>query len=340
MEELFLPIQNYDNYLVSNYGNIKNKKTNKIKNHCKKSNGYLYISLYKNGISKLFLIHRLVFLAFYNNILNDDVIDHIDGNKTNNNIHNLRSSTFSDNTKNAYKNNEKMKLILTKVYKYDKNQNLLQIYNSINDCKRDNHFTQSKITQLNHTKQLYNNCYYVIEKKEREDRNDTHYNDEEFKLIDDFFGINYSTYSISNYGRIMINKTKTIMKNKQNCDDYNRIILYDNNKRPKTYFIHRIVAYFFVSKYNTDMVINHLDENKLNNYYKNLEITTNKENIRYSLGKQIIQYDLQMNKIRDFSCIKDASDSLNITQSGNIVKCCKNKIKTAYGYIWRYATSL
>ena len=337
MEEVYKPINQYDIYLISNHGNVKNVKTQKIRKLQKRATGYLYVTLCKNGILKCALVHSLVFNTFNENISEYNVIDHIDGNKLNNNIQNLRGTTFSKNTENAFINNEKMKNKLIKVSKYDENMNLIKIYNSINDCARDNNFLNgSKITRLSYSKKIYNNCFYSIQFKEKEPINTIRYDDEEFKIIDNFFGYKYSNYSISNYGRILINKTQQIMSNTQKDDNYNSIKLFDDDKKVKKYYVHRIVAYFFISKYDANMVINHLDENKLNNYYKNLEITTSKNNVRYSLSKPIIKYDLDMNKIKEYSCIKDAADELNISMSGNIIKCCKNKLKTAYGFIWRY----
>ena len=48
-EELFKRIDGFDNYFVSNFGNIKNSKTNKILKQKTEKNGYKRICLYKNG---------------------------------------------------------------------------------------------------------------------------------------------------------------------------------------------------------------------------------------------------------------------------------------------------
>ena len=50
-------------------------------------------------------------------------------------------------------------------------------------------------------------------------------------------------------------------------------------------------------------------------------------------GKEIIQYDLNMNKIKEWGSITDASETLGIT---TIDKCLNFKRKTAGGFIWRY----
>ncbi len=57
-----------------------------------------------------------------------------------------------------------------------------------------------------------------------------------------------------------------------------------------------------------------------------------KENPR---SKAVIQYDKSMNKIAEYDCIKEITRKHGY-DNGFIIKCCKGKYKTAYGYIWRY----
>jgi hypothetical protein len=59
-----------------------------------------------------------------------------------------------------------------------------------------------------------------------------------------------------------------------------------------------------------------LDENKQNNYYKNLDITTIRGNVRYSNTKPIYKYDLEMNLVKKYDCIRGASDELNLKIMG------------------------
>lgn len=70
----------------------------------KSVNNIGYIQLGING--KVTLLHRLVAEAYLENPQNLRDVDHIDGDKTNNNIENLRWCSHSDNMKLAWKNGQ------------------------------------------------------------------------------------------------------------------------------------------------------------------------------------------------------------------------------------------
>lgn len=67
-------------------------------------------------------------------------------------------------------------------------------------------------------------------------------------------------------------------KNKYNSTGYYKCTLSVNNKK---YYkmVHKLVAEYFVDGYFEGAIVNHKDGNSLNNYYKNLEWTTQKYNI-------------------------------------------------------------
>lgn len=104
--EVYRQVEDYDNYEISNIGNIRNSITGKIlKQKCRK--GYKAIDLWKQNTMKTFGVHRLVAIAFLDNPNNKPVVDHIDGDKLNNNVENLRWATLSENKMNSniYSNN-------------------------------------------------------------------------------------------------------------------------------------------------------------------------------------------------------------------------------------------
>lgn len=92
----------YKNYLVSSCGRVRHKKNNNLLKPSLAC-GYYKVRLSNNGLAEDYLIHKLVWELFSNCDIPDynTVIDHIDGNKLNNNINNLRKITLSENVKAA-----------------------------------------------------------------------------------------------------------------------------------------------------------------------------------------------------------------------------------------------
>jgi len=105
MEEYKI-IKGYENYSVSNFGNVKNNKTDRILSQKINNHGYKGLILCKEGIRKYFSVHRLVALMFIDNPDNKPLVDHIDCNKQNNNISNLRWATNQENGRNTNLSNK------------------------------------------------------------------------------------------------------------------------------------------------------------------------------------------------------------------------------------------
>lgn len=93
------------NYSISNLGRVRNDITLLLLKPSLTC-GYLKVRLSKNGRVKDFMIHKLVYCIFNNtdNIPNGYVIDHINANKEDNSLDNLRLITLSENVKSAYYN--------------------------------------------------------------------------------------------------------------------------------------------------------------------------------------------------------------------------------------------
>jgi len=122
---MWKPINELDGrYEISDCGEIRNSKTSKIL--CKKldRDGYFQIGLRKLGDRHKiwFSIHRLVALYFLEPPDNqNNQVDHIDNNKTNNKVENLRWVTKKDNILNrslhAWKSNNTTKELYITKYK-------------------------------------------------------------------------------------------------------------------------------------------------------------------------------------------------------------------------------
>ncbi len=97
INEEWRSVSGFANYQVSNIGRIRNVKTERILKITVNSNGYWRVSLYKGGETADFLVHRLVALEFIENPEGKSYIDHIDRNRLNSCINNLRWVTRSQN---------------------------------------------------------------------------------------------------------------------------------------------------------------------------------------------------------------------------------------------------
>lgn len=90
-------IEGFDNYSVSDTGEVRNDATGRIKNKTlNKRNGYYYVDLWKDNKGTKRPVHRLVADAFLENKDGKLTVDHIDGVRTNNAVDNLRWATFSE----------------------------------------------------------------------------------------------------------------------------------------------------------------------------------------------------------------------------------------------------
>ena len=102
MEEEFKIIPNFENYSVSNFGNVRNNKTGRVLKPYDSGRGYLFVDL-NNGKRKTIQVHRLVALSFLENPENYKEVDHIDQVKTNNRFDNLRWCSRNQNNRNVKK---------------------------------------------------------------------------------------------------------------------------------------------------------------------------------------------------------------------------------------------
>ena len=175
-------------------------------------------------------------------------------------------------------------------------------------------------------------------------------------------------YEVSNYGNVrsvtkiitslyrcsFLRKSK-LLKPATNHKGYLEIALSIKGKL-KTHTIHSLVAKAFIPNPENKPTVNHKDGIKENNYVDNLEWATKSE-------QSIHAYEHNLNRIKCYSKGKFGSknsfskkvsqytkDNVFITNHGSIIEAaeitntnktsiclvCRNKQKTAGGYIWKY----
>ena len=141
-------------------------------------------------------------------------------------------------------------------------------------------------------------------------------------------------YQISNYGRVKGLVTNKILKPNDNGNGYLYVMLTKNNK-PYMKKVARLVAQHFLRNPKKLKEVNHIDKNKHNNIVSNLEWISRKDNVRYSMAKKVIQYDLYGNKLKIWNSINEAAKALNISAT-HISEVCRNLRKTANKFYWQY----
>ena len=166
-------------------------------------------------------------------------------------------------------------------------------------------------------------------------------------------------YQVSNFGNVLSLNYKNHGYSRQlvpKCNNSGRlwVELFKEGKR-KPMLIHRLVAMAFIPNPNKFEQINHKDENAKNNRVENLEWCTQKYNIQYYLdrhpGKPKVNYSsnykkrmsLKVNQYtREGKLIKTWENSRQVAvekgwSDWSVSECCRNKRKSAYGFIWQYA---
>jgi hypothetical protein len=143
-------IEGYNgDYLISDNGEVISVKNSfhKILRKRINSRGYYYVNLCKNGKYKSVSIHRIVGKYFIDNPNNYNVLNHIDGNKLNNDYSNLEWCTASYNLKEA------IRIGLLNIKKGSES-NLYSgkintdIANKIREIRKNGNFSYSKIAKM------------------------------------------------------------------------------------------------------------------------------------------------------------------------------------------------
>lgn len=90
-------IRGFDNYSVNERGDVRNDTTGKLKTpFVNKANGYKTFDLWSDNKPTKATAHRLVAEAFIPNPDGKPTVDHIDGDRQNNDVSNLRWATYSE----------------------------------------------------------------------------------------------------------------------------------------------------------------------------------------------------------------------------------------------------
>lgn len=175
-------------------------------------------------------------------------------------------------------------------------------------------------------------------------------------------------YQVSNLGRVRSHDSLMVHRSGKKYIRKGKILKYKDNhgylrvglggkNNQKWYFVHRLVYEAFIGHIPEGMQVNHIDENKKNNFIwvnpdgsvdiekSNLNLMTPKENTNYGTGPQrsirkrkvpVTQILSDGTEFFSYFSAADAEAELGIWNS-NIIKCCNGRRKAAGGYMWKYA---
>lgn len=152
----FVDLSRSDKYLVSKDGIILNKNTRRILKG-KERNGYIRVTI--DGIP--YSAHRLIWESFNGKITKNYVIDHIDGNRKNNRLANLRMVKQSENVENAYFNGHNAQ---KEVYQYSLDGEFIKKYNKLIDAATEFNCSVPAITSAVKRKGTCSGYFWSFEK--------------------------------------------------------------------------------------------------------------------------------------------------------------------------------
>lgn len=152
---------------------------------------------------------------------------------------------------------------------------------------------------------------------------------------------------IKNYRKSGLPKLKSQIVDK---DGYCIVCLTKNGKQ-RSCRVNRLIAKTFISSFSPDLQVNHKDENKRNNSVDNLECITPLANMNYGTrtarmqkakidkgGKHILQFDKNNHFIKEWNSSMQIQRECNYDRS-SILRCCRKRQETSYGYKWEYKTT-
>ena len=132
-------------YSVSTEGEVRKDTTNYILSKSSQQD-YKFVGLIINGKQKRMRVHRMVALAFIDNPDNKPYVNHINGNRSDNNVENLEWVTPSENTQHAVDTGLFKSGRARAVVQYNLNGEQMATFESASEAARQTGGSQSKIT--------------------------------------------------------------------------------------------------------------------------------------------------------------------------------------------------
>lgn len=329
---LMKPI-NLSNYQISTLGRIFNIQTERFVSGTIRRDGYVDISLIDDThINKKHKLHRLVAQIFLPNPENKLTVDHIDRDRTNNKLSNLRWASHSEQRINQRK---PTKTISREIYQLDQEGNIIKRWSNAAEISKEFNIPRRNVydwcnkNSRNTTEYLWK---YVqeVDIPENEEWRDVPRSDFIKKV------------QASSLGRIKV-EGRILMGSIQNYGY--RGSYFDTVEFKKVFLLfHRLIALTFLGY--SILPVNHKNGDKLDNSVINLEYVTTRENNIHAIklglrskkkGYITYQLDLDGNILKEFSSITQASKEIGCSPTvlSNLFRKNNPEYPIYMGYRWR-----
>jgi len=323
--EIWKEIENNIQYEISNNGRVRNKLTKSLlKQRC--YDGYMSCSI---GIVKRCLIHLLVANAFIPKIDNKNSVDHIDKNRLNNKVDNLRWATSKEQCENR---NWSKGNFYRKIQQFDKETlTLIQTFKNVDDAV--NYIYLNNLCDISTKKSSIKSILFTTLQCKKDtlygyiwkyETNEEVCENEVWKSVKEVYP-DANDYKVSNLGRVK--NPNDIFINGTKSGDYTSIYIGIKGRKK----IHILVAKLFIPNPENKRCVNHIDGDKTNNCLSNLEWNTHSENVKHAMDNnlnpcckkiKVTNLDTKIETI--YPHISKASSDLKINYK-TIMRYIKNK---------------
>ncbi len=337
--QCYVPIAKYS---VSTTGRVRNDKTSKLLKPSITASGYGYVNLThdgQKGAQRKYYAHRLLAECHLPNPDKLPSVDHINRDKLDNRITNLRWCSASDQIRNQIWEGDRG--YRRPVHQFTVDGTIVKTWSSCREVCSNMGFDEKSFSNaISSAKNLGGFTWHYGDVQQDCDITD------EWKEV-----------SIEHLDRRTFVSSRGAVKKQMQCGKYRvcksahnggylRLCLRINGTG-KMFFVHRLVAMTFVQQVDrTHVVVNHKDGNKLNNDATNLEWTTYQANSQHAsengmLGccRKVDKLDFAGNYIQSYNSITSAMKSVNQKSVSSILNVIAGRQKTTAGFKWRYSMS-
>jgi hypothetical protein len=325
----------FSKYEISTHGRVKNIR-GRILSHWKNDDGYACIKITNDeGKSKHNRVHGLLgklLLGCDGKIITPD---HINRNRLDNNIKNLRPATRLKQLENRviYKKRERR---VTQTSKNGKTK----IWASPIEAQKALKLPENSVGRACKSGKLLHDCLW-------EYTDDKDLDGEIWKSTKDVFP-EWKEVLISNFGRIR--RTWGLLKGYTSfgfpqSGYLSTKVCQESDDEYVPIYVHRLVCACFNGR--NDLWVNHLDGDKKNNKIENLEYATPTENLNHAIAIGLLdpstsktcsikvrQFTVNGIFVKEFNSMTAAAKEMKVSKQG--ISCaCKGKIKTSAGHVWK-----